>query len=103
MDETNVRARAEEDFFDTARIAIEGMTCDKCVETIEGAFRGKDGIRDVKVELLQRTPEVLHRGSATATVTFDRRQVHVAELHDLLLEHGYRARRTADDEVPVVG
>jgi copper chaperone CopZ len=93
MDETNIRARAEEDFFDTTRIAIEGMTCDKCVETIEGAFRGKDGIRDVKVD----------RGSATATVTFDRRKVHVPELHDLLLEHGYRARRTADDEVPVLG
>lgn len=93
MDKTNIRARAEEDFFDTTRIAIEGMTCDKCVETIEGAFRGKDGIRDVKVD----------RRSATATVTFDRRKVHVPELHDLLLEHGYRARRTADDEVPAVG
>jgi copper chaperone len=69
------------------------MTCDKCVDTIERAFRGKDGIRDVKVD----------RESAAATVTFDRRKVDVPELHDLLLEHGYRARRTADDEAPTVG
>ena len=93
MDETNIRPHAEEDFFDTTRIAIEGMTCDECVETIERAFRRKDGIRDVKVD----------RGSATATVTFDRRKLDVPELPDLLLEHGYRARRTADDDVPVVG
>lgn len=93
MDETNIRARAEEDFFDTTRIAIEGMTCDKCVETIERAFRGKDSIRDVRVDRL----------TSTASVTFDRRKVNVPALHDLLLEHGYRARRTADDEVPAVG
>jgi copper chaperone CopZ len=93
MDETNVRTRAEEDFFDTTRIAIEGMTCDKCVQTIEEAFRGQDGIRDVKVD----------RASSTATVTFDRRKIDVPRLHDLLLEHGYRARRTADDDVPVTG
>src|SRR5687768_7995534 len=93
MDETNIRARAEEDFFDTTRITVEGMTCDKCVETIERAFRGKDGIRDVRVD----------RGSATAAVTFDRRKVDVPQLHDLLLEHGYHARRTADDDVPMVG
>ena len=93
MDETNIRARGDEDFFDTTRIAIEGMTCDKCVETIERAFRGKDGLRDVKVD----------RASSTVTVTFDRRKLDVPALHDLLLEHGYRARRTADDEVPAGG
>lgn len=93
MDETNIRPRAEEDFFDTTRIAIEGMTCDKCVETIERALRGKSGIRDVQVD----------RGSSTATVTFDRRQTDVPELHDLLLEHGYHPRRKADDEVPSLG
>ena len=93
MDETNVRTGSEEDFFDTARIAIEGMTCDKCVETIERAFRGKEGIRDIKVD----------RTNSIATVAYDRRKLDVPALHDLLLEHGYRARRTADDEVPAVG
>jgi copper chaperone CopZ len=93
MDETNVRTRSEEDFFDTTRIAIEGMTCDKCVETIERAFHGKEGIRDIKVD----------RANSVATVTYDRRKLDVPALHDLLLEHGYRARRTADDEVPAVG
>jgi copper chaperone CopZ len=93
MDETNVRTRSEEDFFDTTRIAIEGMTCDKCVETIERAFRGKEGIRDIKAD----------HANSFATITYDRRRLDVPALHDLLLEHGYRARRTADDEVPAVG
>jgi copper chaperone CopZ len=93
MDETNIRPRAEEDFFDTARIAIEGMTCDRCVETIERAFRNKDGIREVRVD----------RANSTATVTFDRRKLDVPTLHDLLLEHGYHARRRANDEIPAVG
>jgi copper chaperone CopZ len=93
MDETNIEPRGEEDFFDTTRIAIEGMTCDKCVETIERAFRGQEGIRDVKVD----------RVNSTATVTFDRRKLDVPALHDLLLSNGYRARRSADDEIPAVG
>ena len=93
MDETNIQPRTDEDFFDTTRIAIEGMTCDKCVETIERAFRGRDGISDVHVD----------RVNSMATVTFDRRRLDVPALHDLLLGHGYRARRKADDEVPAVG
>ena len=93
MDETNIQSRGDEDFYGTTRIAIEGMTRDKCVETIERAFRGKDGIRDVKVD----------RVNSTATVTFDRRKLDVPALHDLLLSNGYRARRTAIDEVPAVG
>ena len=93
MDETNIQPRGEEDFFDTARIAIEGMTCDKCVETIERAFRGKPGIREVKVD----------RVNSTATVTFDRRKLDVPALHDLLFANGYRARRSADDEIPAAG
>jgi copper chaperone CopZ len=93
MDEANIQPRAEEDFFDTTRIAIEGMTCDKCVEKIDRAFRGRDGIRDVKVD----------RVNSMATVTFDRRRLDVPALHDLLLQNGYRARRSADDEIPAVG
>ena len=93
MDKTNIEPAGEEDFFETTRIAIEGMTCDKCVETIERAFRAKDGIRDIKVD----------RTNSIATVTFDERKLNVPALHDLLLAHGYRARRRANDEVPAIG
>ena len=93
MDKTNIEAAGEEDFFETTRIAIEGMTCDKCVETIERAFRNKDGIRDIKVD----------RTSSIATVTFDERKLNGPALHDLLLAHGYHARRNANDEVPASG
>ena len=95
MDETNTKHVAQEgdDFLETTRIAIEGMSCDQCVETIEHAFRGKDGIHDVRVDRINKT----------ATITFDRRKFDVPALHDLLLANGYHPRRTADDEVPAVG
>ena len=56
------------------------MTCDKCVEKIERAFRGKRGVKKVRV----------NRDDATATVTYDERQTNLPELHDVLLKSGYK-------------
>lgn len=66
--------------YETRRIGILGMTCDNCVKTIEKAFRGHKGVRDVKV----------NRQEAFADVTFDTRQTDIPELHDTLLAAGYK-------------
>jgi copper chaperone len=58
------------------------MTCDKCVETIERALRDKRGVTDLKVD----------REGAKATITFDRQQTNLPELHEILLKSGYRPR-----------
>ena len=46
---------------ETHDIGIEGMTCDKCVERVEKALGGVNGVTKVHV----------NRRSALATVTFD--------------------------------
>jgi copper chaperone CopZ len=88
MDETNTEVakpephspEANAEFLETKIIGIAGMTCDKCVETIERAFRGKRGVKNVKV----------NRADATATVIYDERQTNLPELHDVLLKSGYK-------------
>ena len=88
MDETNTEiakpgphsTEAKRELLETKTIGISGMTCDGCVKTIERAFRGKRGVKEVRVD----------RSAATATVTFDERQTNLPELHDVLLKSGYK-------------
>lgn len=79
MDITNVE-NAPQPAMETNRFGIAGMTCDKCVARIEGALRKVDGVQDVKVD----------RGSATATVTFERDKTNMPALHDAVLKAGYK-------------
>ncbi|HTD65168.1 MAG TPA: heavy-metal-associated domain-containing protein [Candidatus Limnocylindria bacterium] len=78
MDITNIE-NAPRPVLETDRFGISGMTCDKCVQTIENALRKVNGVQDVKVD----------RQSATATVTFDRAKTNVPALHDAVLAAGY--------------
>jgi copper chaperone CopZ len=71
----------------TRQIAIEGMTCDKCVAKVEQALRGKNGVKNVEVD----------RSNAVATVTFDSSQTDIPALHDALLAAGYKPTRTAGE------
>ncbi len=64
---------------ETRGIGIKGMTCDHCVRRVERALRGKAGVKEVRVDL----------GAAQATVTFDRTQTSLPELHDALSASGY--------------
>jgi len=72
----------------TRQIAIEGMTCDKCVERVDKALRKEPGVKEVKVD----------RQHARATVVFDSTQTDIPRLHDALGRAGYRATRRADEE-----
>jgi Cu+-exporting ATPase len=65
---------------ETQDIGIQGMTCDNCVQRVEKALRGVNGVTEVRV----------NRGAAQATVTFDTTKTHMPELHDALLKSGYR-------------
>ena len=64
MDRTNTEniEHPDHSFLESDVIGIEGMTCDKCVQTIENAFRDQDGVKTVKVD----------RRRALAEVTFDK-------------------------------
>jgi len=79
MDITNVE-NAPRPALETDRFGIAGMTCDKCVATVERALRSVNGVRDVKVD----------RPGAMATVTFERDKTNVPALHDAVLAAGYK-------------
>ena len=82
MNETNLKNFSG---VETKIIGIEGMTCDKCVQTVTRALRDQPGVQDVTVD----------QKAAIATVTFDRSKTDVPRLHEALLRSGYRPTRTA--------
>lgn len=79
---------AEELKTETRTFAIEGMTCDNCVRTIEKILRGVKGVKSFEVD----------RPAARANVTFDNTQTDVPEIFDALRKGGYSARPFADAE-----
>lgn len=94
MDETNTlnvnqppKSPVGMDPITIRQIAIEGMTCDRCVEKVDKALRGKNGVRTVQVD----------RQKAVATVTFDSRETDIPALHEALLAAGYKPTRFAND------
>lgn len=80
MEKTNFEnLDPEVKFFETKKIGVRGMTCDKCVQTVEKALRKVNGVTDVHVD----------RAASMATVKFDTRKTDMPALHDTLLSHGY--------------
>jgi copper ion binding protein len=89
MDKSNLEpidAPPVQSTFETRRIGIEGMTCDKCVEKIEKALKAQKGVNSVHVD----------RERKMAVVTFDASKVHLPDLHDALLASGYKPTAFAE-------
>jgi copper chaperone len=66
----------------TARLQVEGMTCDHCVAAVEKALKSQQGVRDAKVRL---------EGGA-AEVEYEEGTVAPEQLIAAVEEEGYRAR-----------
>ncbi|CAL4140417.1 unnamed protein product, partial [Meganyctiphanes norvegica] len=47
----------------TTIVSIEGMTCQSCVQSIEGVVGGLPGVTSITVELNQKKGTILHNGS----------------------------------------
>jgi Cu+-exporting ATPase len=75
---------------ETRTFAIEGMTCDSCVRTIEKILRDVKGVKSFEVD----------RKRARANVTFDNTQTDVPEIFAQLKKGGYFARPFADADAP---
>jgi copper chaperone CopZ len=78
--ETHPGTDTQHELLETKVIGISGMTCDKCVQTIERAFRNHRGVKEVQV----------NRADATAKITYDKRQTDLPALHETLLRSGYK-------------
>jgi len=42
----------------TVKFSVSGMTCNDCVEKVDKALRGVEGVKDVKVDLKKQTAVV---------------------------------------------
>ena len=72
------------DLWETRVIAIEGMTCDKCVATLTKGLKRVNGVKEVQVD----------RENARATVTFDTTKTDIPAIHEAILRNGYKPTRT---------
>jgi copper chaperone CopZ len=81
---------AGEVIWETRTFAIEGMTCDNCVKTIERIMRSLNGVKNFKVS----------REDARMNVTFDSTKTDVPAIYAALQKGGYKARSFADDDAP---
>lgn len=63
----------------TERLAIRGMTCSGCVNTVTRALRAVDGVHDTDVSL----------ESGTAVVQFDPASISIADLALAVRRAGY--------------
>lgn len=91
MEVYNVATVSPQDIiWETQEFAIEGMTCDNCVRTIERALRKANGVKAVEVD----------RENARARVTYDNTKTDMPELFAALKKHGYHARPFSDEDAP---
>ncbi|HUE49521.1 MAG TPA: cation transporter [Candidatus Dormibacteraeota bacterium] len=78
--------RADHAILETIAIATEGEDCDECVRKLRGPLRKVKGVKSVKVDL----------GHERVVVTFDARKTHPPDLHDAILQSGYKPGAKAD-------
>jgi copper chaperone CopZ len=78
--------RADHAVLETIEIATEGEDCDECVRKLRPVLGNCPGVRDVQVDL----------GRERVIVTFDARKTHAPDLHDAILNSGYKPAPLAD-------
>ena len=79
-------ARADHAVLETIDIATEGEDCDECVRKLRPVLKNIAGVKDVKVDLKHER----------VIVTFDARKTHLPDLHDAILNSGYKPASVAD-------
>jgi copper chaperone CopZ len=72
---------------ETIEIATEGEDCDECVRKLRPTLMKLDGVREV----------VADPKKERVTIRFDARKVNPPDLHDAILESGYKPAPFADD------
>lgn len=71
---------ADEPVLERVVIATEGEDCDECVRKLRDPLQKVPGVHRVELELQ----------SERVVVTFDARRTHLPDLHDAILNSGYR-------------
>jgi len=77
---------ADHVILETIEIATESEDCDECVRKLRPVLRNIPGVQDVKVDLPHQR----------VIITFDPRKTHAPDLHDAILNSGYKPAPVAD-------
>ena len=80
-DPHNLHDTADHEILDTIVIATDGSDCDECVRNLREPLMQIEGVKDVKAD----------PAAELVTITFDRRRTQAAELHEAILQSGYKA------------
>jgi copper chaperone CopZ len=78
--------RADHAIVETIEIATEGEDCDECVRKLRPVLMKVPGVQDVTVDLEDEK----------VIVKFDARKTHAPDLHDAILNSGYKPGPEAD-------
>jgi copper chaperone CopZ len=78
--------RADHAVLETIEIATEGEDCDQCVSKLRPVLEKINGVQKVDVDL----------GRERVVVRFDARKTHVPDLHDAILNSGYKPAATTE-------
>lgn len=77
---------ADHAIVETVDIATEGEDCDACVRKLYPVLMKIPGVLDVRVDLSEERVKV----------KFDARKIHAPDLHDAILNSGYKPAVAAD-------
>lgn len=78
--------RADHAILETIEIATEGEDCEECVRKLRPVLTYVAGVKEIKVDLPHQR----------VIVTFDARKTHVPDIHDAILQSGYKPGPIAD-------
>lgn len=79
-DPHNLHDTADHEVLETIQIATAGNDCDACVKQLREPLLKIDGVKDVRADV----------SAEVVTITFDARKTHAPDLHDIILESGYK-------------
>jgi len=77
---------ADKPVLERITIATEGEDCDECVRKLRAPLMKIPGVCDVRVDTKRER----------VIVTFDARKTHAPDLHDAILQSGYKPGAFAD-------
>lgn len=85
-DPHNLHDTADHEILETILIATAGNDCDECVRQLRDPLLKIDGVKDVTA----------NAKTEVVTITFDARKTHAPDLHEAILQSGYKPTPVAD-------
>lgn len=82
-DPHNLHDTADHEVLETIQIATAGNDCDECVRHLREPLMKIKGVKEVKADA----------SAELVTITFDARRTHAPDLHEAILQSGYKPSR----------